>query len=89
MADQAITELSRTHVVVRRHGDDAAEVEDAGSTNGTFVGGLRVRRRELTAGTILRIGSTLFLARAARRRPRRRCALLCSSGRHRSAALAG
>jgi len=54
--------LSRTHVVVRRHGDDAAEVEDAGSTNGTFVGGLRVRRRELTAGTILRIGSTLFLA---------------------------
>ncbi len=40
------------------------EVEDAGSTNGTLVGGAAVQRHALADGEVLELGYTLFLYRA-------------------------
>jgi len=51
---------SRRHAVVRRRGD-SIEVEDSGSTNGTFLGTVRVMTPMIwTAGVPLRCGSTTF-----------------------------
>ena len=36
-------------------------VEDLGSTNGTYVDGVRVSRAELRDGSLLRVGDTVFL----------------------------
>jgi transcriptional regulator with GAF, ATPase, and Fis domain len=52
-------EMSRRHTrLVTR--DEQVVVEDLGSTNGTFINGIRVNRAEATAGSILRLGNTLI-----------------------------
>ncbi|MCC6129143.1 MAG: sigma 54-interacting transcriptional regulator [Acidobacteria bacterium] len=52
----ADTAVSRRHAVLRRS-KDRLEIEDLGSTNGTFVNGQRVRVSPLSAGDKLRLGS--------------------------------
>ena len=52
------TEVSRSHAVVRAL-DGAVEIEDLGSTNGTFVNELKISEpTRLSNGDILRIGQT-------------------------------
>ena len=52
------TEVSRSHAVVRAV-DSAVEIEDLGSTNGTFVNELKITGpTRLSNGDILRIGQT-------------------------------
>ncbi len=54
------TQVSRHHAELRRHGDQWLVV-DLGSTNGTFVGGARLRPNEacpLLPGTPVQIGDT-------------------------------
>ena len=51
-------EVSRNHAVVRAS-DDGVEVEDLGSTNGTFVNERRISEpTRLSTGDILRVGQT-------------------------------
>ena len=54
--------LSSAHTRLRRRGDRWL-LEDAGSRNGTFVGGLRVERHELADGDLFEAGHTFFLFR--------------------------
>jgi DNA-binding NtrC family response regulator len=54
LADPAV---SRYHLELRR-GADGIAVVDLGSSNGTWIGGLRVERALVPAGTRLRIGDT-------------------------------
>jgi diguanylate cyclase (GGDEF)-like protein len=51
--------VSRQHALIRRT-DQGFELEDLGSTNGTFVGGQGVTRTLLTSGDTIRLGSFLF-----------------------------
>jgi Nif-specific regulatory protein len=52
--------LSRQHCVIARHGDQF-EIRDLDSRNGTFVNGVPVHERVLTAGDEIQIGNSLFL----------------------------
>ena len=54
------TEVSRHHAEIRRS-DAGYEVSDLDSSNGTFVNGQRVRRRQLASGDQLQIGRTMML----------------------------
>ena len=58
-------DVSRRHARVGA-GDGGHVLEDLGSTNGSFVGGARVERKELASGDLVRLGSVLlkFLAGA-------------------------
>jgi DNA-binding NtrC family response regulator len=49
--------VSRRHVVVTREGGRIV-VEDIGSRNGTFVGGTRIHRAEVSVGAVLTVGET-------------------------------
>jgi diguanylate cyclase (GGDEF)-like protein len=51
-------DVSRRHACVRSSGA-GHEVEDLGSTNGTFVGGERVTSRALAGGDLIRLGSVV------------------------------
>ena len=51
-------DVSRRHARVRAAGH-GHQVEDLGSTNGTFVGGAPVTSRELVAGDLIRLGSIM------------------------------
>lgn len=51
--------VSRKHAVIRRTAD-GFEIEDFGSTNGTFVGGRQISTAQLTPGDTIRFGSFLF-----------------------------
>ena len=51
--------VSRQHAVIRRT-DQGYELEDMGSTNGTFVGGQAAKHTLLKAGDTIRFGSFLF-----------------------------
>lgn len=54
--------VSRRHAVVRYAPPlNLFTVEDAGSTNGLFVNGARVRTAGLAAGDVIRVGDTLLL----------------------------
>jgi pSer/pThr/pTyr-binding forkhead associated (FHA) protein len=44
-------------------GNDGLDVEDLGSTNGTFVNGRKVRRAPLRAGDTLKVGRVEFAVR--------------------------
>lgn len=55
----ALDDVSRRHARVALR-DGAHEVEDLGSTNGTFVGRERVARRALRPGDLLAVGSALL-----------------------------
>jgi S-DNA-T family DNA segregation ATPase FtsK/SpoIIIE len=56
--------VSRQHVRVRR-GPEGTELEDLGSTNGTYVNGLRVARCRLRHGDRVRVGGALLEYREA------------------------
>jgi two-component system cell cycle response regulator len=51
--------LSRRHAHIVRLGGDRYLLEDLKSTNGTFVGGLRVQRHELVTGDRIQLGPKL------------------------------
>jgi pSer/pThr/pTyr-binding forkhead associated (FHA) protein len=54
-------EVSREHAVLRPQSDGSLEVEDLGSTNGTWVNEHRTTRSAvLQPGEQLRVGSTVF-----------------------------
>jgi len=48
--------VSRKHAVLRLAPGEGAEIEDSGSANGVFVGGLKVDHRALLGGEIVQIG---------------------------------
>ncbi|HEY4104281.1 MAG TPA: sigma-54-dependent Fis family transcriptional regulator, partial [Polyangiaceae bacterium] len=52
--------VSRFHCELRMAGA-AARLVDSGSTNGTFVDGVRVRDADLSAGAKVRVGATVLL----------------------------
>ncbi|HXI40817.1 MAG TPA: sigma 54-interacting transcriptional regulator [Bryobacteraceae bacterium] len=52
--------LSRQHCVIARRGEQF-EIRDLDSRNGTFVNGVPVHERRLTAGDEIQIGNSLFL----------------------------
>ncbi len=49
--------VSRKHIGIRRLGA-SCELADLGSTNGVYCNGLRVAKKELTPGDIVRFGNT-------------------------------
>jgi putative nucleotidyltransferase with HDIG domain len=57
LADES---LSRTHCLFGWEGDEPY-VEDLGSTNGTVVNGLAVKRQRLTSGDVVRLGPTVCI----------------------------
>jgi ABC-type multidrug transport system ATPase subunit len=61
---------SRHHAIVH-HVPSGLEIDDLGSANGTFVGGARVSRAQLTDGDVVTIGNTDFGVREGRLVPRR------------------
>jgi ABC transport system ATP-binding/permease protein len=52
--------LSRKHARLRRAGPDELEVEDLGSSNGTFVNGRKVGRGGVHPGDVIRFGDLNF-----------------------------
>lgn len=52
--------VSRLHCRFVAGASDKFEVEDLGSTNGTWVNGQRVERAELAAGDMIRIGQLVL-----------------------------
>ncbi len=56
--------VSRFHCEVRIVGN-VARLVDSGSTNGTFVDGVRVRDAELSAGSKVRVGATVLSVSAS------------------------
>jgi pSer/pThr/pTyr-binding forkhead associated (FHA) protein len=60
------TLVSRLHCRLTAGPSGALEVEDLGSTNGTFVNGQRISRRALGEGDRLRVGGVeLVVSRAS------------------------
>jgi pSer/pThr/pTyr-binding forkhead associated (FHA) protein len=57
--------VSRLHCRLSMDGDDRLDVEDLGSTNGTYVNGRKVRRAPLRAGDTLKVGRVEFAVRAS------------------------
>src|SRR5262245_15668246 len=53
--------VSRLHCEVRLD-DTAIRIVDLGSTNGTYLDGVRIYEAELRAGSTLRVGETLLQA---------------------------
>ena len=51
--------VSRKHAVIRRT-EEGFEIEDLGSTNGTFIGGQQISQTLLNSGDTIRLGSFLF-----------------------------
>jgi pSer/pThr/pTyr-binding forkhead associated (FHA) protein len=59
-------EVSRRHAVVRP-GDDAIEIEDLGSRNGTYVNGVRIDTvTRLAGGDSVRLGTSVLQVEAPR-----------------------
>ena len=54
LTDQTVSRLHCEVIVAR----DAVRIVDSGSTNGTFVDGVRIHDADLTAGATVRIGAT-------------------------------
>ena len=61
--------LSRQHARVRVSSSGEVEVEDLGSTNGTFAGGKRVQRVRVAVGETVRLGDVTVLVQAGRGGP--------------------
>src|ERR1700744_6094342 len=54
-------EMSRRHAIVRRHAN-RLQVEDLGSTNGTFVDGTRIEEPTLLGGGAeIKVGTTVIV----------------------------
>lgn len=60
---------SRHHAIVH-HVPSGLEIDDLGSVNGTFVGGARVSRAQLSDGDVVTIGNTDFGVREGQLVPR-------------------
>ena len=56
--------VSRVHCRLILHDTDQLEVEDLGSTNGTFVNGQKVTKMALNDGDTLTIGRVQFVVNA-------------------------
>jgi transcriptional regulator with GAF, ATPase, and Fis domain len=56
--------VSRLHCEIRVR-PDAISLRDHGSTNGTHVGGVRLRDADVPAGTLVRVGSTVVRIEAS------------------------
>ena len=57
--------VSRVHAAIRMKADGTAVLEDASSSNGTFINGKRlIGGQELSDGDALRLGDTLLIYRA-------------------------
>ena len=56
----ADAELSRNHAAILRGDDGVLVIEDLGSRNGTWVNGVRVERRRLELGDVIRVGESTF-----------------------------
>jgi len=54
----ADSKVSRNHARLLLSGNGRWSVEDLGSTNGTYVNGVRVTRQELIRGDTLLVGTT-------------------------------
>src|SRR3954468_826069 len=54
-------EISRRHARIARQPDGSFQIEDLGSTNGTFVNGERVTARNLNPHDVLEMGDTRLL----------------------------
>ena len=61
--------VSRLHCRLSMDGNDCLDVEDLGSTNGTFVNGRKVRRAALRAGDTLKVGRVEFAVRTLDQMP--------------------
>ena len=61
--------VSRLHCRLSMDGNDCLDVEDLGSTNGTFVNGRKVRRSALRAGDTLKVGRVEFAVRTLDQMP--------------------
>jgi len=55
--------VSRLHCRVSADGRDHFEVEDLGSTNGTWVNGRKIKRAPLRTGDKLKIGRVEFVVK--------------------------
>jgi predicted component of type VI protein secretion system len=59
-------EISRRHAVIRP-GDGGIEIEDLGSTNGTYVNGVRIERAtRLAGGDTVKLGMSVLQVESAR-----------------------
>lgn len=56
----AVGDVSRKHCRLLL-GDDQVEIEDLGSSNGTFVNGSKVQKSALAAGDTIQIGPVMFV----------------------------
>lgn len=56
--------VSRVHCRLTFEGGDRLNVEDLGSTNGTWVNGRKIKRAPLAAGDRLKVGRVEFAVRA-------------------------
>jgi DNA-binding NtrC family response regulator len=56
--------MSSTHAKLTKTAPGGWEVADLGSTNGTYVNGLKVPRADVDDGELFELGSTLFVLRA-------------------------
>jgi hypothetical protein len=54
--------VSRKHLGIRRNGE-AYEFADLGSTNGVYINGQRMPRKQLASGDVLRVGNTEIVFR--------------------------
>ena len=61
-ADVVIDEpsLSRVHAAVKMSADGDLSVEDLGSTNGVFMGGMKIRKHQLKNGDVILVGDAQF-----------------------------
>jgi hypothetical protein len=57
------TGVSRKHVGIKRV-DKGFELADLGSTNGVYVNGEKVARRQLASGDVIRVGTTEIVFRS-------------------------
>jgi pSer/pThr/pTyr-binding forkhead associated (FHA) protein len=56
--------VSRVHCRFTLHDEGRLDVEDLGSTNGTWVNGQKVERAALAAGDTVKVGRIEFVVRA-------------------------
>lgn len=52
--------VSALHAWLERNGNDEVALVDCGSSNGTFVNGMRVKRRDIEVGDLVRFASVEF-----------------------------
>ena len=58
----AVGDVSRKHCRVLL-GSDIVEIEDLGSSNGTYINGNKIQRSPLSAGDTIQIGPVVFFVR--------------------------